>query len=161
MTKRVILSALLLLTGLAAVASAQGEDPAWGEQRKAILLGDLKAGLNLSDDQMAALDALCLAYKAEAIAKAQEIGDILLQIRELSRDWQANFTAIVHLQFDLYVKEFELNELKRALADDVGGVLAAEQADAKPLVLHVLDEAYRLTPRRPGPRTGQEGGDTD
>jgi hypothetical protein len=161
MTKRVILSAVLLLAGLAAVAVAQGEDPAWGEQRKAILLGDLKAELNLSDAQMASLDALCLAYKADAIAKAQEIGEILVQIRDLSRDWQANFTAIVHLQFELYVKEFELNELKRALSDDVDGVLTAEQADAKPLVMHVLDEAYRLTPRRPSPRHGQEGGDTD
>jgi hypothetical protein len=161
MTKRVILSAVLMLAGLAGVALAQGEDPAWGEQRKAILLGDLKTELNFSDAQMASLDALCLGYKAEAIAKAQEIGEILAQIRDLSRDWQANFTAIVHLQFDLYVKEFELNELKRALADGVDGVLTAEQAGAKPLVMHVLDEAYRLTPRRPAPRTGQEGGDTD
>ena len=161
MTKRVILSAVLLLAGLAAVASAQGEDPAWGEQRKAILLGDLKAKLNFSDAQMASLDALCLAYREEAIVKAQEIGAILAQIRDLSRDWQANFTAIVHLQFELYVKEFELNDLKRGLSAAVDGVLVAEQADAKPLVMHVLDEAYRLTPRRPAPRTGQEGGDTD
>ena len=124
-------------------------------------MSDLKAELNLADEQMASLDALCLAYKATAIVKAQEIGDILVQIRDLSRDWQANFAQIVHLQFDLYVKEFELNELKRAFSDGVDGVLTVEQADAKPLVMHVLDEAYRLQPRRPGPRTGQEGGDTE
>jgi hypothetical protein len=161
MTKRVILSAVLLLAGLATVAMAQGEDPTWGEQRKVILLGDLKAELNLSDGQMASLDALCLAHKEALIAKAHEIGEILLQIRELSRDWQANFTLIVHLEFELYVKEFEMGELKRAFSAGVDEILTAEQLDAKPLVMHVLDEAYRLHPRRPSPRNGQEGGDTE
>ena len=160
MFKRATLMAVLLLAGLAGAAMAQGEDPGWGEQRKAILLDDLKSELSMGDGQMAALDTLCLAHQAALIVKAQEIGQILAQIRDLGHDWEANFAAIVHLQFDLYVAEFEMGELRRGFSDAVDGILTESQAGSKPLVMHVLDEAYRLSPRRPGPRTGQEGGDT-
>jgi hypothetical protein len=160
MTKRVILSVVLLVAGLAAVALPQGEDPGWGEQRKVILLGDLKAEVGLTDGQMTALDGLCLAHRTALIAKAQEIGLILQQIRVLSQDWQANFTQITHLQFQLDVKEFEVEQLRRAFSEDVDGILTAEQAGYKPLVMKVLDEAYVLHPRSRGPRDGSEGGDS-
>jgi len=153
---------LILVTGvlmLALAGSAWADDPDWGEQRKTILMAELKAELGLSDAQVAELDNLAVAHRQSLIDKYAEIGAILKEIRILREDWEENFAEIVALQFDIMVLEYERGELWEQFAAAVAAALTDEQVEYKRLVLKVLDEAYHLSPPRHRPDGDDEGAD--
>ena len=155
---------LILVTGvlvlvLALAGSAWADDPDWGEQRKTILMTELKAELGLSDAQVAELDTLAVTHRQSLIDTYTEIGAILKEIRILREQWEENFDEIVALQFDVMVKEYERGELWEQFAAAVTAALTEEQAEFKRLVMKVLDEAYRLSPPRHRPDGDDEGAD--
>ncbi len=123
----------------------------WQERRQALLLGDLKAAVELSDDQMAAIDALAVAHRPILVGLFQAIRGIMEDIRDLAQDWQTNFDQICHLEFTLYSREFQLQMLQAKFTRDVSQVLTEAQRPKMPLVMHTLTEAYGLRPPRPQP----------
>ena len=125
------------------------EDPDWRELRKDILMGDLQTMVGLTEEQMIALEDLALTLKEDLIAKVEEIHAIREQIRELAPDWQSNFEEIIHLQFQIEVKEVEIRGLYVQFREDVLAVLTEAQLEYAPFVLHIMDEAYHLHPKKP------------
>jgi hypothetical protein len=146
MNKHLVLVGSLLL--LAVVGVVRADDPDWGEQRKNVLMAELKAEIGLSDAQLAAFEILAVAHRQNLIDKYAEVGVILQEIRILRENWEQNFDQIVALQFDIMVKEFERGDLWAQFGAGVDATLTADQLVYKRLVMRVLDDAYRLSPPR-------------
>ncbi len=119
----------------------------WRALRQQILLADLQATTGLTDEQMTTLQALAVELRDNVIAKRQEIRDLLEQIRDLRRSWTDNFEQIIHLEYQIHLKQYEIGELRRGFSTAVDGVLASGGADYKPLVIRILWDAYGLDPK--------------
>jgi len=127
-----------------------GEDPNWRELRKEILLADLQIEVDLSPGQMEQLDQLCILLKQRLIAKAMEIHAIREEMRDLWVNWEENFEQIVHLEFQVQIKEVEWGHLFGMFSAAVNDVLTTAQSPDKPLVMKVLFTAYHFYPQRDG-----------
>lgn len=153
MRNRILLFTLTLVCVLAAPLLA--DEASYREQRKAILLADLKAKASLDDAQMASLDTLCLALQENLLKQHQNVADLLKQIKELRKDPEQNFEAIIHLEFQIEVEQFETRQLIQDFHAAVENVLTDSQQEYLPLVMNILNKVYRL---RPEPsRHGQDG----
>ncbi|MBN2431981.1 MAG: hypothetical protein JXQ27_10915 [Acidobacteria bacterium] len=127
------------------------DDPQWGEMRRAILMADLKELVQLTDEQMTTLDQIGRDTHAALFAKYGQIHAIREEIRVLAEDWETNFEQIVHLQFQIYIREVQIRFIHRQMGGAVHDVLTEEQAHFLPLVVKVVNEAYHLFPPRPQP----------